>query len=294
MAPLSTPLGRDPDRHRRIFEELPKLGSPEYMALLRSATAKELPAKVLLMALRQLPQGEAADATLDRLLATESKYGYLGMVRRTAARLCTDDDYFAVNDLVAEAVAEIFMTLRTKRGEGAELAWGTFQVQRTIDAHRRLAGRGKGRTPDGGFARAETDPLTGVTNDPVDDGDASEAFWHGRIASDNTEWLEEFVARAIGEIADPDIRAVAEDQFGADPSPVSGVERDGKVPLATRFNVDRSTIHEWVRIARARIYAALLSQKDREIDLSWLVKTAGSHQKALKSTTKRPHAKRKG
>jgi hypothetical protein len=58
------------------FQALPKLGSPEYLAFLKSAPPRDLPPQVLVRAYRQLlDAGEscAADRALERLLGHDDQ-----------------------------------------------------------------------------------------------------------------------------------------------------------------------------------------------------------------------------
>src|SRR4051812_20241491 len=74
------------DRNERIYQSLPPLGSPAYLNLLKSATAAELPASVLVRAYRQLHPSPAADATLARLLGHNERYGYITILHTLAHR----------------------------------------------------------------------------------------------------------------------------------------------------------------------------------------------------------------
>lgn len=47
------------------------------------------------------------------------------------------------------------------------------------------------------------------------------------------------------------MREAVQDQFSADPSPVTGKGSGGKIPLTKTYGVSASTIHKWCRIARA-------------------------------------------
>ena len=86
--------------------------------------------------------------------------------------------------------------------------------------------------------------------------------WHGRVESNDAEWLEQFVARELARIRDANIREVARNLFSANPSSMKELE--------DRYGVDRFQIDRWREIARTRIYAALQRQNERDIDLSWL------------------------
>jgi hypothetical protein len=66
------------ERDERIFQSLPRLDSPAYVSLLKSASAAELPAHVLVRAHRSMePTSDAARATLECLVRRHDQYGYL-------------------------------------------------------------------------------------------------------------------------------------------------------------------------------------------------------------------------
>ena len=257
------------ERNERIFQALPKLGSDAYMDLLKRASASELPAPVLVRAYRQLGPGRAGEATLARLLTNDATYGYLRRLRQMARRKVSSHDWFDADYLVDEAIGEIALTLGGPRGEGADKHWVAFLKQRLEDAFRSLNGRRRERQ-DPPRAEPHEDPKTGRWSDPMESEDVLHAPWHGRVESDLEEWLEAFIVRTLATIADDRIREVAHDLFSADPSPISGKARGGKIPLTERYGVDRHAIYRCRRIARAKLLAALRKQSEREVDLDWL------------------------
>ena len=266
---MTPPLEPEGERNERIFAALPKLGSEEYLALLRRVPARDLPAPVLVRAYRQLGSGRAAEATLERLLLNDATYGYLRPLRRMAARKVSARDWFSADDLVDQAIGEIALALAGPRGEGADKHWLSLLRQRLEDAYRSLNGR-RGERRDPPRAEPREDPETGLVSDPADGPNALHAPWHGRVDSGLAQWLEEFVARTLALIPDDRMREAVQDQFSADPSPVTGKGSGGKIPLTKRYGVSASTIHKWCRIARAKLLVALQKQDEREIDLSWL------------------------
>lgn len=112
---MTTPLEPEGERNERIFAALPKLGSEEYLALLRRVPARDLPAPVLVRAYRQLGSGRAAEATLERLLLNDATYGYLRPLRRMAPRKVSARDWFSADDLVDPAIGEIALALAGPR-----------------------------------------------------------------------------------------------------------------------------------------------------------------------------------
>jgi hypothetical protein len=260
------------DRNERIFRSLPQLGSSEYMSLLKTATAGDLPAPVLVRAYRQLGQGAAAEATLARLLVSDD-YGYLRPLENLARRKVSNRDWFDAEYLVGETIGEIVLALPGPRGVGAEIHWAGFLRHRLIDAYRALNGR-KLRRQDPPRVDVREDPESGQRVDPVNLAEDGAAPWHGRVKASDLEWLEEFIERTLNTIADQRIREVALDLFSASPSPISGLGGDGQPTLTERFHVDRYMIYRWRRIARAKLLAALHEQDERDIDVSWLLMAA--------------------
>jgi DNA-directed RNA polymerase specialized sigma24 family protein len=257
-----------------IFESLPPLDSPEYLALLTTSAATELPAQVLARVYRQLRRAsadEVAQVTLSRLVANDDKYGYLRSIRLLAARRVARNQYwYEAEDLVQAAIAEVVKTLATQRGSLAETAWVLFCRHCFEDGWRVLNGR-RGEKLRGERVEASPDEESEDVFDPVEETDGATAPWHVSAEESQLPWLEEFIRRTVSEFIDPLIRQVAEDQFGDDPSPLSsGRSRGGKLPLTEQLGADRFRIYRALRVARARLGAALLVQKERTIDIEWL------------------------
>lgn len=265
---------REPEkqRHERIFQALPKLGSPEYMELLKTASATELPAQVLVRAFRQLADGRAADATLERLLMSDATFGYLRHLRRKAERRVSYADWFDAGELVNQAISFIAMSLRGKAGERAHEVWFTFLEQRLEDAYRSLNGR-RGERRDESRQEPYIHAETGDRIDPRDSPNALHAPWHGSVEPSHLEWLENFVRRTLATISDARIREVAQDQFSVNPSPKTGTAVGERLPLDIRYGVSRFTIDRWVRAARAKLLAALIKQNECEINIDWLTRS---------------------
>ena len=214
-------------------------------------------------AYRQLPPGSPeANATLERLLADYDKADYLAPVRNAARERISNRDWFGVQDLVATAVEKIAATLGGPRGKGADTAWVSFCYQRVEDLVEWVR-RAERQDPEKAEPRQVEDAAEKI--DPVDELAAEAVLdtdWHGKIQENDAEWLEAFVSRELAKIADDRIRDVARDLFSAAPTPMK--------ELAQRYGVERTQIHRWREIARTRIYAALQTQNEREIDISWL------------------------
>lgn len=258
----------------RLYEALPPLNSPQYTALLDMASATELPAQILARAYRQLCAAgseEAARATLTRLIGSGGKYGYLAAVRRLAfVEVARGQYWYDSDDLVQAAIIEIVKTLPTPRGQLAERAWVLFIQQRFQDGWRALNGR-RGERIRGKRVEPTVDKESGEVFDPVEETDGAAAPWHVGAEASNLPWLIEFIRETVTKIADPVVRHVAEDQFGDDPSPISaGTSGGGKPPLTEQIGVSRFKILRAKKNAKARLAAALLAQREHEIDAEWL------------------------
>jgi DNA-directed RNA polymerase specialized sigma24 family protein len=267
---MTGPQGSSPndERNERIFASLPPLGSPEYMQKLKTASAAELPAPVLVRAYRQLRSGPAADATLARLLGYNEKYGYITPLYKAAKGRISSDEAYGVDDLVQDTIVEIVDTLAGPHGQGAERAWVSYLRQQMENAHRKLAGRRPERRPR--RAPVVRDSETGEEIDPIDAAGVTTGPWQGSVPSSRLEWLEAFIRRTFAKISDERIRAIAFDMLSDNPTPVSSNDPAETNTLTRRFGVDRFKIYRWQRSARAVLRAALESQNEVEIDISWL------------------------
>jgi hypothetical protein len=257
-------------RNERIYRSLPPLGSPTYLSLLKSATSAELPASVLVRAYRRLHPSPAADATLERLVGHNDRYGYITALYTAARRRTERLDGYSPEDLVYDAIGEIVLTLAGPKGESAERLWVRYLFQCMEEAYRRLVGR----FGDGPPKRAEeASDERGNGYDPYRSIDAAGGVaipWQGRVTANNLEWLESFIERTTATIPDERIRAVALDLFSHNPLPVSSDDPNDSNTLTGRFGVKRFTIYRWQRHARGILRAALERQNEREIDMSFL------------------------
>lgn len=259
--------------YEMIFAALPPLDSPEYLHLLDTATASELPAPVLAKSFRQLASAgvdAAARVTLERLVASRHREAYLLVVRKLARQQVARGQYaYDTEDLFQEAIKEIVKTLPTERGAFAEINWVTFCKHCFEDGWRNLNGR-RGEKIRGERVEVVIDPGSGMESDPLEVADDS-IPWHVAMRQSKVPWLEDFVRRTIAEFKDPLMRRVAEDQFGPDPSPISsGRSGTGNLPLTEQLGVDRYRISRALKQARAKLFAALIKQREKELDLDWL------------------------
>jgi DNA-directed RNA polymerase specialized sigma24 family protein len=262
------------DIFNRMFEALPPLDSAQYLELLENATAADLPAQVLARAYRHLCAAgceAAANATLARLVGSGGRYGYLASLRRLAFREVACGQYwYDADDLMQAAIIEIVKTLPTPRGDLAERAWVLFIHQRFQDGWRELNGR-RGEKIRGVRVEPTVDQGRGEVFDPIEETDGATAPWHVRAEASNLPWLDDFIRKTVAKIADPQMRRVAEDQFGDDPSPISaGRSAGGKLPLTEQLGENRFKIYRLRDNAKARLAAALRAQRQHEIDAEWL------------------------
>jgi hypothetical protein len=269
-------------RLERIFQSLHALGSPEYLSLLETASARELPAQVLVRAYRQLckdkTRQEAAKRTLERLLGHEEKYGYLSAVRRLAGkRLSRYDRANEVEDLVRGTALRILEALPGSQGGFAEQAWVKFCEQQFEQAWRDLYGR-TGIKAKVEFVEPVRDDETGLLHVHAEESDAAEAPWH-TVMERPDEVIQLMLDRARSELlreeiaswGDPNLRAVALDQFIEDCGPVSGSRtRSNKAPLTKRLGLGRDEINRLIKKARLRLKAALLAHPEYVADLDAL------------------------
>ena len=248
----------------RLYASLPPLNSDDFYQLVLNGREADLPAEVLVRALRELRVGRTADAILTRLLSMATQYSYMRPLRGLARRRVQKSDWFDADYLFGQAVTTVGLALLGPQGAGADTAWIAFLAQRLEDAYRELNGRRDERA-DRDRVDAKIDPESGELHDPVDGPDAQPAPWHGRVAPDLVEWLEAFITRTVATIRDDRIRQVALDLFSAEPTKI-----DGTGGLAERYGVTRDTIIRWRDAARAKVLAALSTQNEREIDVGWL------------------------
>lgn len=249
------------ERNEKLFQKLPRLGSQDYLTHLKSASAKDLPAPVLVRAYRQIKAGPAADATLDRLLGHNEKHGYITPLYKAADRLVNQHDTYGVDDLVQDTIGLIVETLGGPRGAGAEKAWVKFVRQRLHDIHRGHVGRRGERRP----RRAEPirDEETGELRDSIDLAGATRGPFHGNAEPSDMEWLEGFIERTFSKIEDERIRHVAFDMVSENRTPVSSNDPADTSTLEHRFQVNRYQIYRWQRSARVLLYAALQTQTEK-------------------------------
>lgn len=252
----------------RIFASLPPLDSSEYLDLLKTATAADLPAEVLVRAYRQLKRGLAAEATLSRLVGTGKKYGYLDSLYSVAQSRLSRDEGRTLDDLVADAIGEIVVKLGGPQGANADKAWRSFCRQRLVDVHREQIGRHGERRPK--IVHAKRNEETDEEIDPMDGPDALHAPWHGTVRPNNEEWLRDFARRTFARIRDDNIRTVGLNLVADDQVQISSKDPTNTNTLEHRLRASRDQINRWQKTALAILRAALEQQNEQETDTSWL------------------------
>ncbi|HEY4130928.1 MAG TPA: hypothetical protein VGM50_09945 [Gemmatimonadaceae bacterium] len=259
------------EREERMFDSLPSLGSPDYIELVKTARREAPPACVLVRAYRQLFPSDASDTTLARLVNRDDPPGYLvGVVAgaRQRARRHAIGAYTA-DDLVANTIGEIAMTLAGPKGSVAERLWALYLEHCMEDAYRVLVGRGGLRLDSHAATQGSAENEGGDAGTSTDIG-AAAAAWRARVEPSHLEWLESFIERTIAKIANDDVRAIGLDLFSEHPMPVSGASPKDPNTLTGRFGVNRYAIYRMQSAARAVLYDALDRQDERDIDLSFL------------------------
>jgi hypothetical protein len=203
----------------------------------------------------------AADATIERLLAHDARFGYLSVVRNAARRRMARLGAYGVEDLVQDTVSEIVLTLPTPRGEGAERSWVRFVHDCMEEAHRKFVGRRGERLPQVADATPEEMERLGPIG-PI--------FWHGCVEPSKVPWIEGYVHAVMSGISDERMRFIGLDLLNDNPTPVSSDDPDDRTTLTARFNVDAPTIYRCRGDARAAVRAALERQNECEVDLTFM------------------------
>lgn len=219
----------EPTRERveRIFQALPPLHSLEYLEILKTASAEELPAQVLARAYRTLAptaHKEAADRTLERLLDARNHFGYLRSIQVLAKERVEDGHFeYDENDLINETLWEIAKVLPTKRGQMAEQAWVGFCRSRLEDVRRRIQGR-KGNKERWKRAEMKLDKESGRFLDPLEEIHAPPQELDRLLASEaKQDKLRTIIRETIAKIQDPlDWRSQRERFSGRYTESVSG------------------------------------------------------------------------
>lgn len=250
--------------HRRmdaIYQALPPLDSEEYLRHLRDASKEELPAHVLVRAFRETAKHgsvleEAGNRTFARLISkNEGRFEYLGpAVEYLATRLPRNQYAQDLEDLLQDTAAKMLDVLATKRGSYGERAWYSFARQCAVEVWREHVGR-KGEREEPPREEPQRDAATGEWFDPL------ERIREGQSGGTGVEVdAYDLLREVIKDIADPFLRAVAEDQWlSGDPSPASGdgCSAGGKPSLEAQLRVSRDRIVRAQRAVEARILAAL-------------------------------------
>lgn len=285
-----------PQNHQSLFDELPPLGSEEYIHLMEDTNGAEIPPQVLARAFRQLCQAKnegGMKATFNRMAQGKNLKSVRTIIKNI---IPSEQDWFLENDLEQETWMQIWKVLPTDRGAMAETAWVLFCKHRTIDAWRENFGR-EGRRLEvkvGGQyvkvrkAKAPTfdsekngedtfEQIVTRENDGIGTVNSempiSYFAWRDGLEKNQIPLIEELVAKTIDKIEEPLLKQIAVDQFGDDPSPISsGFSKNGKPPLTEQTNLDRHTIARKIKDIRRILAGNLLADKELEFDAAWLRK----------------------
>jgi len=288
-----------------LFKQLPPLKSRDYIRLLESPDGEKIPPEVLAHCYRQLCEAnyrEGMEATF-RVL---TQNGNLRKLRRFIRKMIPpEQNKFDSEDLEQKAWAKIWITLPTKRGGFAENNWLVFAKQRVIDAWNeefgkkgsklktkigkekvpiRIAGTGSSGNQHSGEKNAENvDPFERITVDEA----AEAAPWHAGLKENEIPLIEKIILETIEKIEEPFLKRLAMDQFGEDPSPISGDRsKSGKAPLTEQTGFERDYISRRIRVIRARLAGALKANKDLKFDPEWLKKFIQNKNKSIKKQTR--------
>lgn len=288
-----------------IFEQLPPLVSHEYIRLLESPEGEKIPPEVLVRAYRQLCNDSHRDGMKATFRAL-TKSGNLRKIRGFIKEIVPPEQHkLDSDDLEQMTWSRIFKTLPTERGAFAEIEWFAFAKQRAIEAWRDEFGRDGGRlkTKSGKetvtiriadaasavkdtFAEKSLENLTPFDTMSVDEA-AEAAPWHAGLRNNQLPLIEKIISETIAKIEEPFLKWLAEDQFGGDPSPISGDRsKTGKVPLTDQTGFNRDQISKGIRIIKGRLAGALLANKDLNCDVKWLKKFTKNTNKSTKKQTK--------
>lgn len=292
-----------PQNHQFLFEQLPPLGSEEYIRLMEDADGAKIPPQVLARAYRQLCQANneaGMKVTLNRLLQRRNLSRIISSMRN---KVPPEQSWFDEDDLLQDTRSEIMRTLPTERGASAETAWVSFAYQCMIDAWRKNFGRkgarlkikiGGKRVPitkaraaadsengaDSGFTepKDEVNPVEALANE---EAFSTGYLWHAGLTDNQTELIEKIVKKTIDKIQEPLLKQIAIDQFGDDPSPISsGTSKNGKPPLTEQTGLDRHKIARRIATVRGVLAGNIRADKELKVDTERLKKFISGSKKS--------------
>jgi len=303
-----SPRTNKTEDYQALFEQLPPLGSEEYIRLMEDASGeRRIPPQVLARAFRQLCQAKneaGMKATLVRLVQKKNLGKIINLIRN---KIPPEQSWFSEDDLVQDTWRHILKVLPTERGAGAEKAWASFCYQRMIDAWRENFGREGERLKIkiGGELVSITKAKAVVSNsengvvesfgeesveiNPVEtlsDSEASSlAFaWHVGLKDNQVSLIEGIIEKTIDKIQELLLKQIAIDQFGDDPSPISnGTSRNGKPPLTEQTGLSRHQLARKIATVRKVLAGNILAEKKLNIDTERLKKFISQDTKTKKS-----------
>jgi hypothetical protein len=261
------------ERFEAIYRGLPPLDSPEYLQLLETAKPEELPAEVLVRVYRQLcqaePYGEAARATIERLLVRHEAY-YFQRVRSLAMKDAAGrKNWIDAEDMVQDVMMKVCELLPQERGRHAETNWVVFITNLSRDVWRGYHGR------DGARRRAEQGEYDEEGLSLRLDFEELARYIGGagprHSGFDQAARMRAVIDETVAKISDSFLRQIAEDQLGPDPTPISS-RREENAPntLSGKLGVSRHVIERALRRARKIVGAALLSDPTLDLKEEWI------------------------
>jgi hypothetical protein len=261
------------ERNEAIYRGLPPLDSPEYLRLLETAKPEALPAEVLVRVYRQLcqaePYGEAARATLERLLVRHEAH-YFRKVRFLASKEAGGrKNWVAAEDIVQDVLTKVCDVLLRERGRHAETNWVVFTINLYTDVRREYYGRegAKGKSERGEY---DEDGIS-LRSDLEELAKYVEGAGPRHSGFDQTSRMKAVVAETVAKISDPFLRRVAEDQFGPDPTPISSrCKEDIHKTLSGKLGVSRHVVGRALRHTRKIVGTALLADPTLDLKEEWI------------------------
>lgn len=288
-----------------LFGQLPPLKSYEYIRLMEEPEGEKIPPEVLARAYRQLCNAnhrEGMEATF-RVL---TQNGNLRKLRRFIRNMIPPaQNTFDSEELEQKAWVKIWQTLPTSRGAYAEINWLAFAKQRVLEAWTEEFGKkgsklkikiGKEKVPLRMISSvgSKNNPNNEKTIEEQDlfeeisiDETVEVAPWHAGIKENEIPLIEKIIKETIDKIPDPLLKKLAIDQFGDNPSPISGDRsKTGKIPLTEQTRFDKDFIRRRIEDVRARLAAALETNSYFEFDEEIIRKIYKKYNKSIKKQTR--------
>jgi hypothetical protein len=298
----SLPEERETDKYDALFKQLPPLKSHDYIRLLEGPDVEKIPPEVLARCYRQLCAANHREG-MEITFRALTRNGNLRKLRRFINKMShLDQNKFDSEDLEQKAWIKIWTTLPTSRGAYAEINWLVFAKQRIVEAFDEEFGKkaSKLKVKIGeenvliklvGSIDSQNSENSNETYDLFEiissDEAADAAPGHARLTANEIPLIEKIIRETINKIPDDFLRKLAEDQFGGNPSPISGDRsKTGKIPLTEQFGFDRDYISRRIHDVRVRLAAALKTNSHLEFDDEIIQKIFKKYNKSVKKQTR--------